>query len=556
MKSSSENLHIQFLHELVDEPLSVDKLRKALASVAEFYRICGIEAELLGEFKIKGQSKDITLYEKEGGMPKGEPLNFVFELGQRKNIVFYLFSEEGFFSSYEREDLEVYVTECLFYLGLLLAEQEIREKRSREDILPNASGYLKAIAELMKRDISLKDYSAFYFNLKDFGEVNKRYGREQGDQVIRDFSEIIKDFVTADEIAGHLGGDNFMALILKKRQDAFLQLLSDISLFLEFEDEETGRKRDEELHLSSTVGVWEIQSEFADPGEVVSRPSLALNHAKNVVHQRVVFASEHLINRFNAQRSVLKYFSRALEKEEFDVFYQPKVDSRDKRLVGAEGLVRWYHDKEMISPGVFIPALEETGKCIDLDYYVLKRVCRDIQRWIIRGLDPVTVSVNFSRKDLKDRRLAENINHIVESSGLDKNLIEVELTETVDLEEQGVLLDFIRRLKQMGIKTAIDDFGSGYSSLSTLRDFEVHTLKLDRSFVNTDDFSWRDEIILRDIIHMAGELGMEILCEGVEREDQLALINSVGCHVIQGYYYDRPLARDKFEERLRNIYYL
>ena len=139
--------------------------------------------------------------------------------------------------------------------------------------------------------------------------------------------------------------------------------------------------------------------------------------------------------------------------------------------------------------------------------------------------------------------------------GIDRSFIEIELTETVDAVEHGVLSGFISDLKNKNIMTAIDDFGSGYSSLATLREFKVHTLKIDRSFVNGDDFSWKDEIILKDVIHMAKELGMEVLTEGIEREDQLMFVKNAGCSVIQGYYYDRPLPKEEFEERLQNKLY-
>ena len=198
---------------------------------------------------------------------------------------------------------------------------------------------------------------------------------------------------------------------------------------------------------------------------------------------------------------------------------------------------------------------EDNNQTLALDLYVLRHVCRDIMRWILMGYDPVPVSVNFSRKDLKDRRLADKINEIIENSKLDKKYIEVELTETVDEAEHGVLTGFINDLYKHDIMTAIDDFGSGYSSLATLREFQIHTLKIDRSFINGDDFSWKDEIILKDIIHMAGELGMEVLIEGVEREDQLFFVNKAGCYVIQGFYYDRPMPSEDFEERLQNKLY-
>ena len=217
--------------------------------------------------------------------------------------------------------------------------------------------------------------------------------------------------------------------------------------------------------------------------------------------------------------------------------------------------MRWRHNGEMVSPGAFIPPLEQNGEILFLDYYVLQRACEDIRRWKEEGLEPVTVSVNFSRKDLADKQLADNINNIIEESGIDKKLIEIEVTETVDDAEHGILTDFINRLYELNIMTAIDDFGSGYSSLSTLREFQVHTLKIDRSFINTDEFSWKDEIILTDIIRMAKRLGIEVLTEGVEREDQLFFVNNAGCDVIQGFYYDRPLPKDEFRERLVNKEY-
>ena len=204
---------------------------------------------------------------------------------------------------------------------------------------------------------------------------------------------------------------------------------------------------------------------------------------------------------------------------------------------------------------LFIAPLEESGEILMLDYYVLKHTCEDIKRWEELGLEPVTVSVNFSRKDLTEKDLAENINAIIEESGINKDLIEVEVTETVDDQEHGVLTAFINRLYELGIKTAIDDFGSGYSSLATLREFQAHTLKIDRSFINSDDFSWRDEVILKNIIQMADALDIQVLTEGVEREDQLAFVNSVGWYVIQGFYYDKPLPAAEFEKRLKDKQY-
>ena len=414
--------------------------------------------------------------------------------------------------------------------------------------LPNAGGYLKEVSLRIKNG-TIIGYTAFCFNLKGFGNINQRYGLESGNRILVQFTGMATKFLLEDEVLGHLGGDNFVALIKRERKEKFCRLLNGIEV------EIPTQNNTEKIKIQSTIGLWDIDEIFEDPGDAISRPSIALQHAKHIFHVPVVSATQDMINKVAVHKDVLEKYQSALENEEFLVFYQPKVDSRTNTLVGAEGLVRWKHDGEMVSPGVFIPPLEENGEIVLLDYYVLKRACEDIKRWIAEGLDPVCISVNFSRKDLMDVDLAENIDRIITNSGIDKKYIEVEVTETVDEQEHGALAKFISDLYERGIMTAIDDFGAGYSSLATLREFKVHTLKIDRSFINTQEFSWKDEIILRDIIHMAYGLNMDIVTEGVEREDQIAFINKVGCYVIQGFFYDRPLPVEEFEERLRDKIY-
>ena len=414
--------------------------------------------------------------------------------------------------------------------------------------LPNAGGYLRKVADKIK-DGTITDFTAFFFNLKGFGNINQRYGMESGDRILVQFTEKATAFLEGDEVLGHLGGDNFVALIKKERKEKFCRLLNGIEVKIETQN------KTEDIRIQSTIGLWDIDEIFDDPGDAISRTSIALQHAKHIFHVPVVRATQDMINKVAVQKAVLEKYQSALENKEFLVFYQPKVDSRTNTLVGAEGLVRWKHNGEMVSPGVFIPPLEENGEIVLLDYYVLKRACEDIKRWIAEGLEPVRISVNFSRKDLMDADLAENIDRIITQSGISKKYIEIEVTETVDEQEHGVLAEFISDLYSRDIMTAIDDFGAGYSSLATLREFQVHTLKIDRSFINTKEFSWKDEIILRDIIHMAHGLNMDIVTEGVEREDQIAFINKVGCYVIQGFFYDRPLPVEEFEDRLRNKKY-
>lgn len=414
--------------------------------------------------------------------------------------------------------------------------------------LANAAGFLAEVEKIGKKG-DLTDYSSFYFNLKGFGNLSKRYGHKEGDELIKRYAKVLRNNIQKGEVIGHLGEDNFIALIKKENRQSFIDFLSSVEVVA------TAGDNWESVWISAYIGIWDIEEEPSDMREVISRPSIALSQAKNITHETVVTVSDNMVTRTTENREILEVFHRAVENEEFIVYYQPKVDSRDKKLIGAEGLVRWKRDGKMVPPDKFIPPLEQTGEILLLDYYILQRVCFDIRKWQNAGLVPVRVSVNFSRKDLVDRDLAESIYSIITESGVDKDLIEIELTETIDDTEHGVLIDFINKLYNMGIRTAIDDFGAGYSSLSTLREFQVHTLKIDRSFINTEDFSWKDEVILSDIIHMADRLGIDVITEGVEREDQLAFVNNAGCHAIQGFFFDKPLPEEDFRKRLENKQY-
>ncbi len=414
--------------------------------------------------------------------------------------------------------------------------------------LPNSGGFLKRAAQIYA-DGKLSNYDSYYFNIKSFGSISKRYGSKQGDDMICQYAHALNTFVGKDEIVAHVSEDNFVALIKKSHYSAFVTMLSEIKVSA-VKDGTT-----HEIMLSATIGILHIDKDLDDVSEVISLPALAMNSAKNVLHQTVCHVSDELLYQISEQKRVLERFPGAMRNNEFMVYYQPKVDSRTNTLVGAEALVRWVHRDEMIRPGAFIPVLEREGAISALDLYVLEHACADIREWVDAGIEPVQISVNISRKDLEDHTLPYRIADIIDRFGIDRKYIQIEVTETMDETEHGIMTVFLDMLYEMGISTAIDDFGSGYSSLSTLRNFKINTLKIDRSFINNDVISKSDEIILSDIIHMANALNVEVITEGVERPDQLEFINSVGCYLIQGYYFDRPLPLNTFVKRLKDRVY-
>jgi EAL domain-containing protein (putative c-di-GMP-specific phosphodiesterase class I) len=253
-----------------------------------------------------------------------------------------------------------------------------------------------------------------------------------------------------------------------------------------------------------------------------------------------------------------------LETNEFEVFYQPKIDFSTKKLCGCEALSRWRRNGELLQPGQFIPILEREGTICALDFYVLNKVCEDIKDWISKGLTPVRVSTNFSRLHMHNLKLAEDIFNVIQRKGIDPSYIEIELTESIGYDDFDALEKFVNKLHGYGISTSLDDFGTGYSSLNLLSELHVDVIKLDKSFVtppkqaeDETEASYKqrlksNHIVIKTIINMALELGLDVICEGVETKEQAAMLEGLGCHMAQGFLYDKPIPHDEFENRLTN----
>lgn len=253
---------------------------------------------------------------------------------------------------------------------------------------------------------------------------------------------------------------------------------------------------------------------------------------------------------------IMHAIAPALEAGEFEVYYQPKVSMKTRKITGAEALIRWNHDGKVVSPGEFIPICEKTGQVQKLDFYVLETVCRHIKEWLERGIEVVTVSVNFSKHHFVEDTVAEHINRVAEKWGIPKQHLEIEFTETAYIEGSRNLSSSINKLHGYGISASMDDFGTGYSSLSMLQNMSFDTLKLDKSFLDNgavDENRFR--VVIGNIIRMAKELDMSIVSEGIETEMELEYMKGMNCDIAQGYLFDKPLTHDEFEKRLLQTVY-
>ena len=435
---------------------------------------------------------------------------------------------------------------CIHYLKDMYVQ-----KAAETDImtgLPNAAGFRTFVNRLRAMG-TLTSYNAFYINLKSFGFINKKYGKQEADNIIIRFGELLLSYTDDDECAGRMSGDAFILLVHKEKTDAVLKLTSGVNI------RAIANGREEMTTLQAVAGCLDIDDDEIDSEGILGRCSTALNVARYEKHVPYLFSTPEMHTKAIHQKQILSVFADALEKGEFRPYYQPKVNIKTKTLIGAEALVRWIRDGIVIAPGEFIPVLETGDSICVLDFYIFEQVCRDIRKWLDEGIEPVRISTNFSRRNLANPGFSERIKSILDAYGIPKQYIEVEVTETISEEENERFSRFIRDMHESSIAMAIDDFGTGYSSLNLLRNFSADVLKLDKSFIEGHTGTKRDSVVISNVAKMANELDMSVITEGVEKWEQVEFLKSVNINMVQGFLFDKPLPKDAFEQRLNHKTY-
>ena len=386
-------------------------------------------------------------------------------------------------------------------------------------------------------------------NIKNFKYINKSMGVAQGDKVLMGFVDKLYGFIMPDERITRLGGDNFLALLRDERVKEFIKFISPLVLTTEM----SGKR--ESLEIFFRVGIYDIDDEI-EFGDAITNGNTALAASRKEGNGDIVWFNEEMQKDDISHKKTSFMFAQALANREFVVYYQPKVALEDNKLCGCEALARWIREGEVIPPISFIPALEHDGSICNLDFYIFENVCSDIRQWITDGIDPVTVSVNFSKYHLKNNDFEKRIIAIIERYGIDPKYIEIELTESACYEDMERLKEFIKNMKYNNIKVSIDDFGTGYSSLSLLKDLKVNVIKIDQSFVRGLDTpevsSESDMIVLRNVIRMIRELDMKVIAEGVETSEEADFLKGAECVMAQGFLFDKPMPRDEYELVLKS----
>lgn len=391
-------------------------------------------------------------------------------------------------------------------------------------------------------------YTALAVNLSNFTNLNLMIGSTNCDQVLIRFMDWLKQDLCSDEVVSRISGDEFALLIHRDHEEMILEKLRSSEIHY-------GKNPDEVVTVTAEAGIYSLTDDIESHHHVVQAICSALNTAKNSVQIDFSYYDPISADAGERKKFYEAAFEKALTQEDIHVFFQPKVSLKDYDLIGAEALSRWIMDGEIVPPDSFIPILEETTRICELDFYVLEHVCRCIRSWLDHDVKPVKVSVNFSRRHLSNKNLVNEIVEMLDKYHVPHQYIEVELTETTIDADFAALKQIVYDLRSQGIESSVDDFGMGYSSLSLIRDVPFKVLKIDKSFLGDKNMESdeRQRAMMKHVISMANDLGMECIAEGVESMEHVQLLKESKCYMAQGFLFNRPIPQEEFESILTQM---
>lgn len=391
-----------------------------------------------------------------------------------------------------------------------------------------------------------KQYAFIRIDLDRFHLYNSFFGENEGDKLLVYFAKKIKDNaeVFQEAVFGRIEADIF-GICCPYQEEKIAVMRENLLVDLQ--------KYNDTYYMEPSIGVYVIGDSQIPVEEMYDRASMAAESCKHKFMADVGYYDEHMTNKLRVEQELMNEAQKALDEEQFVVYLQPKTNLRTEKHYGAEALVRWKHpDKGMVSPGKFIPVFESNGFIGRLDFYMWEHTCRLLHKWIEEGLDPAPVSVNVSRANMYNPNLIENLKELLQKYSLPSRLLQLELTESAFMDDPDMMITKVKELRESGFTVLMDDFGSGYSSLNTLKDIPVDILKVDMKFLGTGDKDGRSERILASVIQMATLLELAVIVEGVETKEQKDFLESIGCDYVQGFYYARPMPWQEYEEGLRN----
>jgi len=402
---------------------------------------------------------------------------------------------------------------------------------------------LKFLLRLARR--SGKKVAILFVDLDHFKHINDSLGHTIGDMLLRQAADRLRQCARAEDTVSRHGGDEFV-IVQGCLTDPDVAVKTARRIINAFHS--SFEIQGHELFVTATIGISCFPKDGEKEDLLISNADLAMYQAKKQGRNGYSVFTNGLNEKANRRFSLEKGLHYALENNELIIYYQPKVSLKEKRIIGFEALVRWQPDPgTIISPSEFIPLAEETGLIVPIGKLVLEKACRQAMIWQETGLS-LSVAVNLSTVQFRRQDFLVDIQSIISATGLDPHFLELEITESLMMENEAIVVGYLWELKKMGIKLSVDDFGTGYSSLAYLKQLPIDSLKIDRSFVKELPDNKEDAIIASTIISMADNLGLTAIAEGVETPEQCNFLMEMGCHQIQGYLVSPPVPASELKK--------
>lgn len=437
---------------------------------------------------------------------------------------------------------------CYYIFRDITMERKLLFKQrylAEHDVLTgvyNRACFLQRSEELMN-SMPDEQFLIVCSDIRKFKVINEVLGIHMGDNLLRLVANALTKYSGENCVYGRLEADSFALCIPEKIFDIdnFTGTINDAIAVLNINH-----------HIINHIGIYRVDDKSLTVSAMCDRAMLAVNSIKRDYQREVVYYDDTLREQLLQEQEILGDLKQAFTENQFEIYLQPQFNHKTLKIIGAEALVRWIHpDKGIIAPNVFIPLLESNGLITKLNMHVWELACQQLQKWKQKGLDDMSVSVNISTKDFFYVDIYEVLTDLVQKYDISVANLKLEITESAFTVDLGKQLAMIEKLQSAGFIIEMDDFGSGYSSLNSLKDIPVDVLKMDMAFMSKSDRYKRSADILQMVVAMADKLNMPVIAEGVETKEQADFLSEIGCHIIQGYYYAKPMPISNFEEMLR-----
>ncbi|MCI8273946.1 MAG: EAL domain-containing protein [Clostridia bacterium] len=378
------------------------------------------------------------------------------------------------------------------------------------------------------------------FDIDKFKALNNMYGYDFCNKILDKLGETIVEILPKESIVCRISADVFSAIFSydKNIESLLEQILKQASNI---------KIDDVQLHLNLSIGVYKLNKKDKDINKALDKAYMARAKIKGLYDKNYYIFDKLLENRLMEEQEIESCMDEALEKGEFKIVYQPKTLAKNEKVIGAEALVRWHKNGQIIPPYKFIPLFERNKFIIKLDLYIFEQVCKDISIWKEKYNFVPTISINFSKLHLENENFIDEYVKITDKYNIDRSQIDLEITESATVDENIDILKMLKEIKKKGFIISLDDFGTGYSSLSMLQNMPIDIIKIDKAFVDNANLA-SDKNIINYIMILAKRLGVETIVEGVETREQVDFVKKLSCDIIQGYYYSKPISKEEFEE--------